>query len=67
MHNEAIRAYRRRLLILRIKAAYFGLDCPPHILMEIEDIRAFLKKEKNRLSTETLYNEGWAFSELHCC
>ena len=46
MHNEAVRAYRRRLLILRIKAAYFGLDCPPHILMEIEDIRAFLKKEK---------------------
>lgn len=45
MHKKERKAHRRRLKILRIKAAYFGLDCPPHIRLEIEDIEADLKKK----------------------
>jgi hypothetical protein len=52
MHKEELKAHKRRLTILRVKAAYFGIDCPPHILMEIEDIEVLLNK-KNGESTET--------------
>ena len=46
MHKEEQKAHKRRLAILRVRAAYFGLDCPPHILMEIEDIILLLKNKK---------------------
>ena len=44
MHTEELKNHKRRLTTLRLKAAYFGLDCPPHILMEIEDVELLLKK-----------------------
>jgi pyrimidine deaminase RibD-like protein len=38
--EEILKAHRRRLLILRVQAATFGLHTPPHIMMEIDDIEA---------------------------
>lgn len=45
MHREERKAHKRRLKLLQIKAAFLGIDCHPHILMEIEDIALLLKKE----------------------
>ena len=33
---------------LEERQALYGIDCPPHILLEVEDMRAHLKKEKIR-------------------
>ena len=33
---------QRRLAILEEKAAFFGPNCPPEIIMEIQDIREYL-------------------------
>jgi hypothetical protein len=44
MHRDELTAHQRRLKLLKVKAAYYGLDCPPHILLEIEDVERLLKK-----------------------
>ena len=39
-HLEKLRhTYQRRLEVLDLQAARFGLSTPPHVLMEIEDVR----------------------------
>ena len=60
MHPEIEAAYQQRLHHLRVKAAMYGLDTPPHVLMEIEDIEGLLKKPlllvfKNLLYSRNLY------------
>lgn len=42
--SNLVIAYSRRLQKLKEKRAYLGLDTPPHIEMEIEDIEASLKE-----------------------
>jgi hypothetical protein len=37
--DELRRTYQRRLRVLELQAASFGLSAPPHVLTEIEDIR----------------------------
>jgi len=36
--------HRKRLFVLEEQAAYFGSSCPPHILMEINDINGKIGK-----------------------
>jgi hypothetical protein len=38
--EELRRNHQRRLHVLELQAASFGLSAPPHVLIEIEDIRA---------------------------
>jgi hypothetical protein len=42
MSPELRKIYKRRLRCLEEKRAYYGIDTPPHILMEIEDIEGML-------------------------
>jgi hypothetical protein len=42
---EVRKIYKRRLRCLEEKRAYYGIDTPPHILMEIEDIERQLEYE----------------------
>lgn len=44
MHQDIKAALKDRLHLLRVKAATYGFDTPPHVLMEIEDIEGILKK-----------------------
>jgi len=37
--NELIRQHRKVLYTLEIQAAKFGLYCPPHIIIEIEELK----------------------------
>jgi len=37
--NELLKKHKKRLYILESQAASFGISTPPHILMEIDDIR----------------------------
>ena len=56
MDDIELEAHKRRLSFLRGQAAYYGINCAPHILMEIEDIEKFLKKSfafiEERVSSE---------------
>ncbi|MEM7347247.1 MAG: hypothetical protein AAF485_23660, partial [Chloroflexota bacterium] len=38
--ERLIKQYKRRLQLLQEKRAILGIDAPPHLLMEIEDIEA---------------------------
>lgn len=38
--EELLRAYRRRLQVLQLQAAQFGIYAPPHITIEIEELEA---------------------------
>jgi len=44
MSPKLRKIYKRRLRCLEEKRAYYGIDTPPHVLMEIEDIEGLLKK-----------------------
>jgi hypothetical protein len=46
MNKEVQKAYKRRLGKLEIRAAYYGINAPPEVLMEIEDIQEVLFKKK---------------------
>jgi hypothetical protein len=35
---------KRRLSVLEQQASYYGIDCPPHIIMEIEDTRREIER-----------------------
>ncbi len=41
--NELIATHRRRLEILEKQAAMFGIQAPPHITIEIEDIKRIIR------------------------
>jgi hypothetical protein len=43
MHPDILQAHKRRLHHLQVQAARMGYDTPPHILMEIEDVKKILK------------------------
>jgi hypothetical protein len=45
MSPEVRKIYKRRLRCLEETRAYYGIDTPPHILMEIEDIERQLEYE----------------------
>jgi len=53
MDAEIKAAYKRRLKHLQIKAALRGIDTPPEVLIEIEDIEKVIKK--NLLS----FSQNW--------
>jgi hypothetical protein len=42
--GKLIRTHERRLAILEGKQAEYGLNVPPEIVMEVEDIKAELRK-----------------------
>lgn len=44
MDSDVKAAYRRRLKLLQIRAALRGIDTPPEVLIEIEDIERVIKK-----------------------
>lgn len=48
--NELRQNHQRRLRILELQAASFGLSAPPHILIEIEDIRDKIKEVDAQLA-----------------
>jgi hypothetical protein len=48
MSPELKKIYKRRLRCLEEKRAYYGIDTPTHIIMEIEDIRDIFKKKLPR-------------------
>jgi hypothetical protein len=51
-HLEALRQdHQRRLNVLERQAAQFGLHAPPHIVTEIEDIRAKIAEIDRQLTT----------------
>src|SRR5688572_8626323 len=41
--NELRQTHMRRLRVLELQAAHYGSDVPPHILIEVEDIRAKIR------------------------
>jgi hypothetical protein len=43
MNPDIRQAHKRRLQHLQVQAALRGYDTPPHVLMEIEDIKEYLK------------------------
>ncbi len=45
MNANVRKAYKRRLRCLEEIRAYYGIDTPPHILMEVEDIEHLLKEK----------------------
>lgn len=47
-------AHQRRLQVLEIQAANFGLSAPPHILTEIEDIHSKISLIDKQLAPENL-------------
>ncbi len=53
MGDKELEGHKRRLEILREQAAKYGLDCPPHILIEIRDLEELLKKYRDCID-ETL-------------
>jgi hypothetical protein len=46
MDTEIKAAYKRRLKHLQIRAALRGIDTPPEVLIEIEDIERVIKKSR---------------------
>ncbi len=58
--RELSNAYSRRLHKLKLQAATYGIDCPPHVANEIEDI------EKNLAGLEEqLNNDKLPYTEAH--
>ncbi|NOK60947.1 MAG: hypothetical protein GFH27_549289n71 [Chloroflexi bacterium AL-W] len=57
-HNQQLLdTYQRRLQILELQAAQFGINTPPHIVMEIEDLTKKIKEIENQINpTNTLKN-----------
>jgi len=51
MTPEEHSAHERRLGLLKVQRAKYGLDCPPQIQIEIEDIENLLKQESKKSST----------------
>ena len=50
-HLEKLwQTYQKRLDVLEIQAAKFGISAPPHILMEIEEIRDKIKSIETQLT-----------------
>ena len=48
--NELRQSHLRRLRVLELQAASYGLAAPPHILIEIDDIRGNLKSVEAQLA-----------------
>lgn len=44
MNSDIRQAYKRRLKCLQLRAALMGINTPPEVLLEIEDIDRLLKK-----------------------
>lgn len=52
-HLEELRKkYQRRLQVLELQAANFGVSTPPHVVMEIEDIKEKIASIDNQLGRE---------------
>src|SRR6266545_7969248 len=52
--REIITAYKRRLYELEVQAAKLGLQCPPHIPIEIEDIKENIELFAHKIENEAL-------------
>jgi hypothetical protein len=52
--EDLLRAYQRRLRPLERRAALQGLNTPPDVLFEIEDIQAEIARIEAKLSTKTI-------------
>jgi hypothetical protein len=47
--REIIRANKRRLGVLELQAAKYGINTPPEVTIEIEDLKRELRKREQRL------------------
>jgi hypothetical protein len=54
MDTDIKKAHKRRLKHLQIRAALHGIDAPPEVLIEIEDIKRTLQDSK-KISSNTLH------------
>ncbi len=54
----------RRLQILELQAAQFGINVPPHILLEIEDIKEKILAIDKQLKRSLEFNEGETFQAV---
>jgi len=43
MNGDIIKAYKRRLKCLQLQAAIMGINTPPEVVIEVEDIQLLLK------------------------
>ena len=55
--NNLIATKRRRLQFLELQQARHGSDCPPHILMEIEDIQSEINKLESQSRVHQLLDK----------
>jgi hypothetical protein len=46
VHPQVKDAHKKRLRLLQVEAALKGISAPPEILIEIENIKRFIKKSK---------------------
>ena len=49
---ELAEAYRKRLAVLELSSAKYGLDCPPHIKIEIDEIKEQLATIEQRMGQD---------------
>lgn len=48
-YNDLLLVYQKRLSILEVQSAKFGLYCPPYILMEIEYVKEQMEQIRNKI------------------
>ncbi|PDW00285.1 effector-associated domain 2-containing protein [Candidatus Chloroploca asiatica] len=49
--EELLRTYRRRLQVLELQAAQFGIYAPPHITIEIDDLKVHIQDTEMKLGS----------------